>query len=109
MTLLDLNGEDTLFTALLSAPGTHQLKVVYRMGLGTVRIGQAPPIANKLLMLYEEGGPAIGPSQTLVLNAIVRDKVMVNNLTPGYVQTGFTNRNAVGHQIKRASNVTKEE
>ena len=29
--LLDLNGEDTLFTTLLSAPGTHQVKVVYRM------------------------------------------------------------------------------
>ena len=27
--LWDLNEEDTLFTALLSAPGTHQVKIVY--------------------------------------------------------------------------------
>ena len=109
MTLRDLNGEDTLFTSLLSAPGTHQLKVVYGKGLGTASIGQTLTISNNLLTLYGDGGPDIDPSHILVLYATVRDKVLVKNLTTGYVQTGFTNRNAVGHHIKRASNVTKEE
>ena len=48
----DLNGADTLFTALLSAQGTHQVKLVYGMGIGAERIGQKFPISNKLLTLY---------------------------------------------------------
>ena len=58
------------------------MKVVYIMGPGTARIGQTSPIADKLLTLYGEGGPDIGPSQTLVLDSTVRDKILVNNLTP---------------------------
>ena len=37
--LKDLNTEDTLFAALLSAPGTQQVKFIYGMGLGMARIG----------------------------------------------------------------------
>ena len=71
-----MNGEDTLFTALLSAAGTQQVKVVYVMGLGTTRIGRTFPIAKKLLMICGEGGPAIGPSHTLVLDEKVQEKVL---------------------------------
>ena len=107
--LRDLNGEDTLFTALFVASGAQQVKVVYGMRVGTARIGQTLPIANKLLTLYGEGGPTIGPSQTLVLDSTVRYKVLVKNLTPEDVQTGFINGHAVDQQIERASYVTKEE
>ena len=72
-----LNGEDTLLTALLAVPGTHQIKVVYGMCLRTARIFQTSNIANKALTLYGEGYTAICPSRTLVLDATVRDKVLV--------------------------------
>ena len=94
--LRDLNGNNTLFTALIAAPGTHQVKVVYIMRLRTERIGPKIPIADKLLMLYGEGGPAIGPSQTLVLDATVRDKVLVKKLTPKNCTNGFQQRACSG-------------
>ena len=62
--LRDINGEYTLFTELLVATGTHQVKIFYRMGIITARIVQTSPIANKLLTLYGEGGSAIVLSQT---------------------------------------------
>ena len=76
-----LNGEDTLFKALIEEPGTHQVKFVYRMGLGTVRIGQTFPITYKLLTINVEGGPANVPSQILVLDAAVSNNVLVKKLT----------------------------
>ena len=79
------------------------------MGLGTARIGQTYPTSNKLLALYGEGGPAIGPSQTLVLDEAVRKKVMVHNLTPEEVHIGFANGNVVDYYIERVCNVTDEE
>ena len=42
-----LSGEDTLFTAIILAPGTQQ-----GMGIGTARIGQTYHIAKKVLSLY---------------------------------------------------------
>ena len=85
------------------------MKVVYGMGLGIARIGQKPPIANKLLTLYGEGGPAIGPYQILFLDATVRYNVLVKKPTPEDVQTGFKNGHAVDQKLERASNVTNEE
>ena len=99
----------TLFTALLLEPGTQQVKVVYGIGTGTASIYQTSPIPKKLLMIYGEGGTAIGPSQRLVLYATVRDKILVNNLTPEYFQTGFANGNVVDHQIERKINFTDKE
>ena len=85
------------------------MKVVYKMGIITARIGQTSPIANKILTLYGEGGPNIGPSKTLVLDATIRDKVLVKNLTPEDIKTGFNNGNVANHQLERASNVTNKE
>ena len=45
--------------------------------------------------MYGEGGPNIGPSQTLVLDEEIRNKVMVNNLIPEEVQKVFANGNVV--------------
>ena len=85
------------------------MKVVYGMSLGTETSGQTSPITKKLIKLYVEGGPAIGPYQTLVLDATVRGKLLVKDLTPEDVQTGFTNEHAVDQQLERASNVTNTE
>ena len=74
---------------------TQQMKIVYVMVLGTASIFQTSSIAKKLHTLYGEIGPAIIPSQTLVLYVTVRDKVLVKNLTIEDVQTGFTNRRVV--------------
>ena len=107
--LLDLNWEYTLFTALIFVPRTQQVKVVYGMGLETSSISQKYPIVNKVLTLYGEGGPGIGPSQTLVLDITVQDKVLVKNLTPEGVQKVFNNEHVVDQQLERASNVIDEE
>ena len=82
------------------------MKVIYGTGIGTERFGQTLPTTNKLLIMYGERGPSIGPSQTLVLDATVRDNVLVKKLTSEDVQTGFTNRHAVDKQLERISNVT---
>ena len=105
----DINEEENLFTEQLESPVTQKVKVVYLMGPGTARIGQKLPITNKTLMLYGEGGTAIGLSHTLVLDATVRDKVLVKNLTPEDVQASFTNGHAVDKKTERANNTTKEE
>ena len=91
--------KETLFTALLPVPGTHQVKVVYKMGIITARIGQTSPIANKILTLYGEGGPNIVPSKTLVLDATIRYKVLIKNLTLEDVHMGFKNVHAVDQQL----------
>ena len=75
----------------------------------TSRISQKYPIVNKVLTLYGEGGPGIGPSQTLVLDITVQDKVLVKNLTPEGVQKVFNNEHVVDQQLERASNVIDEE
>ena len=67
-----INRSLTLFKALLLVPGTQQVNFFYGMVLGTSSIGQTSTIANKILALYGEGGLTIGPSQTLVLDAIVK-------------------------------------
>ena len=99
--LQDLNGEYTRFTEICAAPGTHQVKLVYGMGLGTERMVQKYPMTNKIPTLYGEGGPIIGPSQILLLDATVKYKVLIKNLNPEDVQTGSTNRHAVDYQLKR--------
>ena len=85
------------------------MKVVYGMSLGTAMSGQTSPITNKLITLYVEGGPAIGPYQILFLDATVRYNVLVKKPTPEDVQTGFKNGHAVDQKLERASNVTNEE
>ena len=90
-----MNEEYTIFIALSFAPGTHQVKVFYGMGIGTKTIGQTSPITNKLFTMYVGGGPVIVTSQTLVLDTTARYKVLVNNLTPEYFQKLLTNGRVV--------------
>ena len=85
------------------------MKEVYGIGVGTARIIQTYPTANKPLTLDGEGGPDIVPSQTLVLDVTVRDTVLVKNLNIEYFQTSFTNRHVVDQRLERARNVTDEE
>ena len=72
------------------------------MGLITARIGETSPIAGILITLYGEVGPAIDPSQVLVLDATVRDKTWVKILTAQELQTGFINGLTVDQQIGRS-------
>ena len=60
-------------------------------GLGTSIIGQTTPIVIKLFTLYVEGGPAIGPSQELMLDTTVLEKDQAKNLILQEEQTGFIN------------------
>jgi len=76
--LRDLNGDVAQFTALVSVPDTNMVKVIY--GLGTAAIGQVSPLANRLLALFGEGGMALGPAQTIVLDATMRDKTQAKSL-----------------------------
>ena len=47
--------------------------------------------------------------QALVLDAAVKEKVQVKNLTVQEVKNGFINGNVVDQQIERARNVANEE
>ena len=84
--LRDLNADTSQFTALIAVPGTHKVKLLYGMGIGTAAIGQTSPIANKVLTLYGEGGFDIGPPTVLMLDSTVRDKRMVKSLTEADIE-----------------------
>jgi len=85
--LRDLNGDDTFFTALVSVPDTNKVKLIYRLGVGTAGIGQVSAVAGKLLALFGEGGRALGPAQSIVLDATLRDHLEMKNITPEEVGT----------------------
>ena len=46
--LRDLNGDNTIITAIIMVPGTQKVKVLYGMGQGTTHIGQVSPVANTI-------------------------------------------------------------
>lgn len=108
--LRDLNGDDTLFTALIAIPASCKVKVIYGMGFGTAGIGQASPIQGKLLALYSEGGGILGPAQAIVLDRTLRDTVRIKNLTDAEIEAVFQSGNhAVDAMVQQASNVQNEE
>ena len=79
------------------------------MGIVTARVVQTSTIANKIITLHGEGFLSIGPSQTLFLDTTVQDKLLVKNLTPEDVQTGFSDGHVVDQQLERKGNFTDEE
>ena len=70
--LRDLNGDQTPFTAMVSVPGTHKIKILYGLGYGTSGIGQVSPIAKRLLALFGEGSAIMGPAQVISLDPTIR-------------------------------------
>ena len=107
--LRDLNGDDSVFTAVVSIPASGKVKVIYGMGFGTAGIGQASPIQGKLLALYGEGGGILGPAQAIVLDATLRDSVRMKNLTDAEIEAVFQSGNhSVDAMVQRASNVQQE-
>ena len=74
-----LNNEEDNYTALISVPGTHKVKLVYGLGLGTSRIGQVSPIAHKLLTLSGEGGPLLGTPTVMTFNQSIKTVQQVVN------------------------------
>ena len=63
----DLNGDATLFTAMIAVRRTHKVKTIYGMGMGTGQNRQVSPVANKILALFGKGGADLGRSHVLVL------------------------------------------
>jgi len=107
--LRDLNGDVAQFTALVSVPDTNMVKVIYGLGIGTAAIGQVSPLANRLLALFGEGGMALGPAQTIVLDATMREKALVKSITAAVVQTVFAAGNvAVNASVQGALAVNEE-
>ena len=88
--LQDMNGEGTFFTALLSESGNQQVKIFLINGARNSKDWPNLSHWKKILTLYGEGDPTIGPSQTLILDVTVCYKVLVKKLTTEDVQTGFT-------------------
>ena len=97
--LRDLNGDKTIFTAIIAVPGTQKVKVIYGMGRGTAQIGQVSPVANKMLALFGEGGADLGTPQVIVLPDDIHVKYNVRCLTDAAILTAFQGGNqAVDHQ-----------
>ena len=105
--LRDLNGDQTPFTAMISVPGTHKLKILYGLGFGTSGIGQVSPIAKRLLALFGEGSAIMGPAQVISLDPAIRAEARVLNLTDAEIQTVFqTGNHLVDQKVEKANNVT---
>ena len=100
----DLNREDSMVcTALVAVPDSHKVKVIYRLGIGTAGIRQILPIARKLLALFREGEGVLGPAQALLLDAGIRNKCEMKNLTMEEIATVFdSSHHTVEQQVLRA-------
>ena len=85
----DLNGDDSFFTALVSVPDSNKVKVIYGLGMGTAGIGHVSEVSGKLLALFDKGGGVLGPTQFVVLDAQLRVKTELLNLTSAEVATVF--------------------
>jgi len=108
--LRDLNGDNTIFTAIIMVPGTQKVKVIYYgMGQGTGQIGQVSPVANKMLALFGEGRADLGTPQVIVLPDDIRAKYNVRCLTDAAILTAFQGGNqAVNQPVARANAVTNK-
>ena len=102
----DLNGDDSFFTSLVSVPESNKVKVIYGIGMVTALILHVSAVSGKLLSLFGEGGGVLGPAQSIVLNAQLRVKTELLNLTLAEVATVFgLGNHTVEQQVARASNV----
>ena len=107
-----LNTEEDNYTALIAVPGTHKVKLIYGLGLGTSRIGHVSPIANKVLSLSGEGGPLLGTPTVMTFNPTIRDVHLVVNPTNEFVdqvlQAGhhdLTKHVAKAHDVARTQRI----
>ena len=101
-----LNGDESFFIALFSVPDSNKVKVIYVLGMGTAVIGHVSAVLGKLLSLFGEGGGVLGPAESIVLDAQLRVKKELLNLTSAEVATFFGLRNhTVKQQVARARNV----
>ena len=66
--LHDLNDDQTLFTAMVSVPGTHTVKILYELGYGKSGIGQVLPIDKKVLALFGKGSATMVSEQVIMLD-----------------------------------------
>ena len=87
--LRDLNGDDKFFTALVAVTDTNKVKLIYGLGVGTAGIGQVSAVVGKLLALFGEGGGALGPAQSIMLDATIKDHLEMKNITADEVGTVF--------------------
>ena len=102
----DINGNDSFFTALVSVPDSNKVKVIYRLVMGTAGIGHVSEVSGKLLALFDKGGGVLGPTQFVVLDAQLRVKMELLNLTSAEVATVFRLVNhTVKQQVARESNI----
>ena len=105
-----LNNDDDVYTVLVAVPGTHKVKLLYGLGVGTARIGHTSPVANKLLTLYGEGGPLLGAPATLMFDTAIRTLAAVRNPTNAVIDlTLQTGQHDPNKHISCAKDVATEE
>ena len=91
-------------------PDSNRVNLVYGLGFGTAGIGRVSPVAGKLLTLTGEGGGEIRPAQTIVLEASLKDKVCMKNITTAQVATVFRlGTHRIDQPIKKALEVNGEQ
>jgi hypothetical protein len=91
-------------------PDSNRVNLVYGLGFGTAGIGRVSPVAGKLLALTGEGGGEIRPAQTIVLEASLKDKVCMKNITTAQVATVFRlGTHRIDQPIKKALEVNGEQ
>jgi hypothetical protein len=79
--LLELNVDTAIRTAIISIPGSSNVKLVYAAGLGSSGIGINSPIDDHLLFLYGNGRQDIGNPIPIVLPRTLRNKSAIAVMT----------------------------
>ena len=67
-----LNGKKTLFTTMVSVPGTHKVKILYGIVYGISCIRQVLTISKKFLALFGEGSATMLPEQVIMMDNSIR-------------------------------------
>ena len=92
--LLELNSDTTARTAIISIPGTNNVKVVYGVSIGASGIGQTLDTDDHLLLLQGDGGGDLGTPRPLTLPLTVLDKTDIATMTEAQFKTALTTQGA---------------
>jgi hypothetical protein len=88
--LLELNSDTTARTAIISIPGTNNVKVVYGASIGASGIGRTENTDDQLLLLQGDGGGDLGTPRPLTLPKTVLNRAEIASMTEAQFTAALT-------------------
>ena len=107
--LMRLNTDRTLRTCLVAIPSSKLVKVVYGLSFGVTGIETVSPLADKMLVLFGEGGGEFGTPQVLVMDKTVcthHDVISMSD--PTFQQHLMEKGRDYSYPLAAAQNVTDQ-